>query len=247
MKKLISLLLCVLSLCLCCITPVFAAERGDDLSDSGTYIFYLCGDVDLDGSVSGIDTVYTMRYIVGLHKSAHMFLADVDNDGWVTIMDVTQMQRYLVGMKAREYGDSTGVLTSTYKDGVIDDVHDCITTHFGFLGYGHEDSLSYEAEAAFLTILDTIINQDTRRDTHDALSLTHMYFRDPFYDAPSDMPHVKKLMRAYTDSGLSLYECLEHMTAQLMPGRTMCLSDYRMANYYYDWIYEHENYPTPMI
>lgn len=214
MKRIICCLLIVVFCVMCCVISVSAVEVDEDLTDSAyTPDMLRYGDVDLDGSVSGIDIVYTMRYIVGLHKSAHMFLADVDNDGFVTIMDVTQMQRYLVGMKAREYGDSTGVLTSTYKDGVIDDVHDCITTHFGFLGYGHEDSLSYEAEAAFLTIFDTIINQDTRRDTHEALSLTHMYFRDPFYDAPSDMPHVKKLMRAYTDSGLSLYECLEHMTA----------------------------------
>ena len=237
MKRLVSLLLCILLLCLCCVTPVFAAERDNGLVDSGASDFELIGDVDLDGNLTGIDIVYVMRYVVKLHNSAHMYLADVDGDGWVTILDASLMQRFAVGFSPREYGDFCYVYTGPTKSGKIDDVYDCIIAHGNF---------SYEAIAAFLALHEPTINYDASTGNHDTLSLTHMYFHDPFSEASIDMPHIGEIMRSFTDSGLSLYDCLEYMSDELGVHNRLDY-DRRLANYYYNWIYDHEHYPTPMI
>ena len=250
MKRIICCLLIVVFCVMCCVVSVSAVEVDENLTDSAyTPDMLRYGDVDLDGSVSGIDTVYTMRYIVGLHKSAHMFLADVDNDGFVTIMDVTQMQRYLVGIRAREYGDCTGVYSDSNKISVAKSVYWTVMSHFDgnffYVPDGKRGPVSDESVAACLTYLDKGITRDADLGLTSYVSgdfdvgiWLNLIFHD--WDAvlagEKDV-HMVDAMKDWTADKRGLYYCLRAFCDKM--DKPVAEQDYRIANYYYhciqDW------------
>lgn len=250
MKRIICCLLIVVFCVMCCVISVSAVEVDEDLTDSAyTPDMLRYGDVDLDGSVSGIDTVYTMRYIVGLHKSAHMFLADVDNDGFVTIMDVTQIQRYLVGLKAVEYGDCTGVYSDSNKISVAQSVYWNVISRFGFFNplYRKRGPVSDEGVAACLTYLDKGITHEgdlgltsfTKNDSDVGVWLSTIFhdWPDAVLAGEEDV-HMADAMKDWAADKRGLYYCLRAFYNKM--DRPVTEQDYRIANYYYhciqDWM-----------
>ena len=62
-------------------------------------IYYVIGDVDLDGEVAIKDATFVQKVIAGIIEKPDSFdyIADVTGDGKVDIRDVTTIQRYING------------------------------------------------------------------------------------------------------------------------------------------------------
>ena len=59
------------------------------------------GDVNMDGKVTGMDSLLIQRYAIGLTKlnRVQQFLADVTQDGKVTAADAMNILRYTIKLK----------------------------------------------------------------------------------------------------------------------------------------------------
>lgn len=62
-------------------------------------IYYMIGDVDLDGEVAIKDATFVQKVMVGISEKPDSFdyIADVTGDGKVDIRDVTTIQLFVVG------------------------------------------------------------------------------------------------------------------------------------------------------
>ena len=261
MKRVLCVLLCVVIMFSICVLSVNAAEfdasdsslnADDTLADSGKFVMsvmsdtWLLGDVDLDGDVTSIDTLYTMRYLVGLHNSAHMYVADVDLDGWVTIMDVTRTQRYLAGLSPMEYCDAVGVWYGPRKWNIARRVYEQILERYeSFYNmpiygmFGH-NRLSDTAAAALLSLCDYDINKDVAAGREGPYCATDKVIR-LFHDCPAtalypDEDSVEPALLELSNSNYaSLYTCLSTINHQLGYLCTI-LPQAHAANYYYQCI-----------
>lgn len=258
MKRVLCVLLCVVIMFSICMLSVNAAEfdasdsslnADDTLADSGISVMsdtWRLGDVDLDGDVTSIDTLYTMRYLVGLHNSAHMYVADVDLDGWVTIMDVTRTQRFLAGLSPMEYCDAVGVWYGPRKWDIARRVYEQILERYEssydmpFSAMFSHNRLSDNAAAALLSLCDCEINKDVAAGREGPDCATYEVIR-LFHGFPANVLHideysVEKVLLELSDRNYaSLYTCLSTINHHLgylctVPPQA-CI-----ANYYYQCI-----------
>lgn len=258
MKRVLCVLLCVVIMFSICMLSVNAAEfdvsdsslnADDTLVDSGISVMsdtWLLGDVDLDGDVTSIDTLYTMRYLVGLHNSAHMYVADVDLDGWVTIMDVTRTQRYLAGISPMEYFDAVEVWYGPRKWNIARRVYEQILERYESsynmpvsAVFGH-NRLSDTAAAALLSFCDYKINEDVAAGREGPYCATDEVIR-LFHGFPANVQYpdehsVEPVLLELSDRNYAgLYTCLSTINHHLgylgtIPPQA-CI-----ANYYYQCI-----------
>lgn len=91
MKKLVSVLLCMVVMLSMCAVSTYATTA------PAGYI----GDINLDGKVDINDATYIMRYVAKREDVdiEQKYLGDVTNDGKITILDATNIQLYVAKKK----------------------------------------------------------------------------------------------------------------------------------------------------
>ena len=84
-------------------------------------IYYVIGDVDLDGEVAIKDATFVQKVIAGIIEKPDSFdyIADVTGDGKVDIRDVTTIQLFVVGditeFPVEQGGNVTESTTQTHS------------------------------------------------------------------------------------------------------------------------------------
>ena len=96
MKKLICILLCVVTLALCCFAAMASGVTEEDTDI--TIPIYKQGDVNGDGKVNGTDADLLLKYVAGHNVSIKKAPADVTGDGKVDGMDATLLLQYTSGL-----------------------------------------------------------------------------------------------------------------------------------------------------
>lgn len=97
MKKLICILLCVITLACCCFAAMASGVTEEDTDI--TIPIYKPGDANGDGKVNRADADLLLQYAAGWNVSVKKAPADVTGDGKIDGQDATLLLQYLSGMK----------------------------------------------------------------------------------------------------------------------------------------------------
>jgi hypothetical protein len=60
-------------------------------------VVFVCGDVDLSGSVNVADAVYLVMFIFGSAEPPPLYAADVDCGGSINVADAVYLIRFIFG------------------------------------------------------------------------------------------------------------------------------------------------------
>ena len=96
MRKLLCILLCVVTLALCCFAAMASGVTEEDTDI--TIPIYKAGDANGDGKVNRADADLLLQYAAGYNVSVKKTPADVTGDGKIDGMDAMLLLQYTSGL-----------------------------------------------------------------------------------------------------------------------------------------------------